>query len=84
MVTTILEKMLEPATSEMPPTFAHKILALRAEGEVLQRVEELRGKANLGTLSESEDLEYKEIVEAIDIIALLQQHARKALNLAAE
>lgn len=82
MVTTILEKMLEPATSEMPPEFAHRILALRAEGEVLGRIEELRGKANFGKLTEAEDLEYKEIVEAIDIIALLQQQARKALNVA--
>jgi hypothetical protein len=72
--------MLEPATAEMPPAFARKILQLRAEGDVLLRIEQLRSKANEGTLSEAEDLEYKEIVEAIDIVALFQQQARKALS----
>ncbi len=48
-----LEKMLEPATSEMPPEFAHRILALRAEGEVLGRIEELRGKSELGNADRS-------------------------------
>lgn len=80
MESTILEKMLEPAISEMPPEYARKLLQLRAGGEVLARIEQLRSKANQGKLTEGEALEYKEIVEAIDIVSMLQQQARRVLS----
>ncbi len=84
MTTTILEKMLEPATSQMPPSFARKILQLRADGEVLSRIEFLRSRADSGLLTEIEAQEYQEIVEAIDIISLLQHQARKVLDAGSE
>ncbi len=84
MVATILEKMLQPATDSMPPSFARKVLDLRADSELLARIEVLRTKANQGALSSEEDAEYKEYVEAIDIIALLQQKARQVLQSAGE
>ncbi len=80
MIASILEKMLEPAISEMPPAYARKVLQLRADGDILARIEELRSKANQGTLTQEEDHEYKDIVEAIDIISMLQQQARRLLG----
>ncbi len=47
MVTTILDKMLQPATDQMPPEFARKLLELRASDDLQSRIEELRGKAPL-------------------------------------
>lgn len=80
MVTTILDKMLQPATDEMPPEFARKLLGLRADAELQSRIDELRSKANLGNITSDEELEYKEFVEAIDIISLLQVKARRILS----
>ena len=79
MVTTILDTMLQPATDQMPPEFARKLLELRAKEELLARIDELRAKANAGQLTETEDLEYREFVEAIDIISLLQAKAQAIL-----
>ena len=71
--------MLQPATDQMPPDFARKLLDLRASPELLARIENLRAKANTGKISQEEEFEYKEFVEAIDIISLLQSKARKIL-----
>ena len=79
MVSSILDHMLQPATDQMPPDFARKLLDLRASPELLARIENLRAKANTGKISQEEELEYKEFVEAIDIISLLQSKARKIL-----
>lgn len=80
MVTTILDKMLQPATDQMPPEFARKLLELRASDDLQSRIEELRSKANSGQISGDQELEYKEFVEAVDIISLLQSKARKILS----
>lgn len=80
MVTTILDKMLQPATDEMPPEFARKLLGLHADAELQSRIEELRSKSNLGSITGDEELEYKEFVEAVDIISLLQVKARRILS----
>jgi hypothetical protein len=79
IVSSILDHMLQPATDQMPPDFARKLLDLRASPELLARIENLRAKANTGKISQEEELEYKEFVEAIDIISLLQSKARKIL-----
>ncbi len=67
MVTSILDKMLQPATDQMPREFARKLLELRASDDLQSRIEELRVKANSGQISGEEELEYKEFVEAVDI-----------------
>ena len=80
MVTTILDKMLQPATDQMPPEFARSLLELRASEDMQARIDELQSKANSGSISDVEELEYKEFVEAVDIISLLQLKARKVLS----
>ncbi len=80
MVAAILEVMLKPATDQMPVDFAKALLKLRAEGDILDRIEYLRPRANNGELTEDEQNEYREIVEAIDIIAVLQKKAMRVLE----
>lgn len=79
MVSSFLDHMLQPATDQMLPEFARKLVDLRASPELLARIENLRAKANKGEISVAEEPEYKEVIEAIDIVSLLQCKARKML-----
>ena len=42
-------------------------------------VEVLREKANIGTLSPDEELAYRDFVEAVDVISIIQSKARRFL-----
>ncbi len=76
-----LDRFLEPVTEAFTPALARKLVALRAEddAELHARIETLRYKANMGMLTPAEDAEYKDIVEAIDVISILQAKARRFL-----
>jgi hypothetical protein len=78
-VATILDKMLKPATDQMPVQFARQLLALRADVELMAKIDDLRSKANSGSITQAEDAEYKEFVEAVDILSLLQARARSII-----
>ncbi len=45
-----------------------------------QRVALLRQKANEGTLTPEEDDEYKDFVESVDVISILQAKASRFLS----
>ena len=47
--------------------------------ELLSHIEILRGKANQGTMTAEEEAEYREFVEAVDVISILQAKARRVL-----
>ena len=74
-----LDRMLRPVTEAMSPEFANKLISLRADEELLSHVEQLRGKANLGTMTAEEEAEYRDFVEAVDVISILQAQARRVL-----
>lgn len=74
-----LDRFLEPVTEAFTPELARTIANLRADAEVEARAEELRRKANEGTLSAEEEAEYKDFVEAVDVISILQAKARQFL-----
>lgn len=80
MVSTILDKMLQPATDQMPIEFARMLLDLRADGDLRARMDDLRAKANAGIITSEEDAEYKEFIEAIDILSILQLKARRIVS----
>jgi len=61
------------------PKMASVLLELRADSEVEARIGKLRRKANDGTLTPAEDAEYKDFVEAIDLISIMQANARRFL-----
>ena len=74
-----LDRFLDPVTEALTPEAARTIVNLRADDETQARIEELREKSNDGTLTPDEDAEYKEFVEAVDIISIIQSKARKFL-----
>ncbi len=77
--TSHLDRMLEPVTDAMSREFAQKLIDLRVDKALQARVEELRRKANDGSISADEDAEYKDFVEAVDVISVLQAKARQVL-----
>jgi hypothetical protein len=80
MVTTsFLDRLLDPLTEAFTPKMASALLALRADSELETDIGELRQKANDGTLTPREDAEYKDFVEAVDLISIMQAKARRFL-----
>ncbi len=67
-----LDRLLEPLTEAFTPQLASTLIALRADAEMEARIVELREKTNAGTLTPEEDAEYKDFVEAVDLISIMQ------------
>ena len=74
-----LDRFLEPMTEAFTPEVARKIASLRAAPEVERHIDILSHKANEGTLTPEEDGEYKDFVEAVDVISIIQAKARRFL-----
>lgn len=77
--TSYLDRFLDPVTDAFTPELARVIVDLRADAETETRINLLREKANDGTLTPEEEAEYKDFVEAVDIISIFQSKARKFL-----
>jgi hypothetical protein len=78
--TSYLDRFLEPVADAMTPEFARVIADLRADDKLQAEVDILRQKANDGTLTPEEDAAYKDFVEAVDVISILQSKARRVLD----
>jgi len=74
-----LDRLLDPLTKAFTPQMASALLELRADPEMEAHISELRLKANEGTLTATEDAEYKDFVEAVDLICIMQAKARRFL-----
>ena len=74
-----LDRLLEPLTEAFTPRMASVLLELRADSELEVHIDELRRKANSGTLTPAEEAEYKDFVEAVDLISIMQAKARRFL-----
>ena len=74
-----LDAFLDPVAEVFTPQVAQKLVDLRPDPQLQARMEELRRKANNGTITVEEDREYKDFVEAVDFIAILQAKARRFL-----
>ena len=77
--TSYLDRLLDPLTEAFTPKMASALLELRAGSEVEARIGDLRRKANDGTLTPAEEAEYKDFVEAVDLISIMQAKARSFL-----
>ena len=75
-----LDRFLEPITEALTPELARVIVDLRADDKLQAEIEILRQKANNGTLTPEEDAAYKDFVEAVDVISILQSKARRFLS----
>jgi len=74
-----LDRFLEPVTEALTPAAARKIVDLRADPELTTHIDQLRRKAKEGTLTPDEDAQYKDFVEALDVISIIQAKARRFL-----
>ncbi len=77
--TSYLDRLLDPVFESFTPSLARKIVGLRVDADVERHVAELRRKANDGTLTPEEDAEYKDFVESVDVISILQAKAQRFL-----
>ena len=76
---TYLDRFLEPVTEALTPEVAAAIVNIRADPETEAEVQRLRDKANEGKLSAEEEADYRDFVEAVDVISILQSKARRYL-----
>lgn len=76
----VLDRVLEPMTEILTPAVAQGIADMQADPKVQERLDELASKANDGGLTEAEQREYRDYVEAIDFIGILQTKARAVLT----
>jgi len=56
---------------------ANALVELRADSELEAHISELRRKANDGSLTPDEEAEYRDFVEAVDLISIMQAKARR-------
>jgi hypothetical protein len=78
----LLDRILDPVAAAFSPEVARRMLALKADDEVQQRIDELAAKSNNGELSDDERAEYKNYVDVIDLISVLQAKAQRVLDVA--
>ena len=79
----ILDQVLDPFAECLTPDAAERIVAYRVDPETQSRVEELASKANDSSLADEDREEYREFVDAFDLVAILKSRARKFLSRAA-
>jgi hypothetical protein len=80
MNTTLLDQIIEPFAECLTQEAARKIVAIRADEELQQRVDALADKANAGTLTESEQSEYDRYLAAFHFVTILQARARRFIK----
>jgi hypothetical protein len=76
---SFLDRLLDPLAQAFTPQMASALLQLRADSALEAHINELRQKAGEGTLTPAEDAEYKDFVEAVDLISIMQSKARRYL-----
>ena len=76
----LLDRILDPLATCFTPEVARRLVAFRADSETQALVDALADKANEGTLSDQEKAEYRQLVEAFDLITVLQAKARTFLD----
>jgi len=83
MSTTLptIERLLEPVTACLTLEVAQRIVDLRLDDpSTLERLDDLREKANEGTLTADERAEYDDFVEGNDLVMLIKDQARCVLH----
>ena len=76
----LLDRILDPVTDAFTPEVARRIVALKADVEMQGRIDELAAKSNDGNLTDEERVEYKNYVNVIDLISVLQAKSQRVLN----
>ncbi|MCG8584694.1 MAG: hypothetical protein MI757_08290 [Pirellulales bacterium] len=77
---TYLNELLRPVDDAFTVEGARRIVNVQAGPELQARIDQLREGANTGTLTPDEDAEYKEFVDALDVLSIIQSKARRFLS----
>lgn len=80
---TLLSGLLEPLGECLDAESARRLVALRADEAIADRVAELADRANEGELTVEEQREYEAVVNAMDFISILKLKARQRIHAAA-
>ncbi len=78
--TTYFDRILDPVAECFTPQVALRLAELRADPKTQSRLDLLAEKGNEGQLTPEEETEYKQSVDAIDVLAILQAKARAYLR----
>lgn len=78
--TTYLDRILDPVAECFTPGVARRLVELQADSQTQAHLDALAEKASQGQLSPEEDAEYKQAIDAIDLLAILQAKARAYLR----
>jgi hypothetical protein len=76
----VLDAFLEPVRECLTPEQARRLADFHIDEATQHRIDELASKANEGSLSEEERAEYEGLIEAGDLISILQAKARAILS----
>jgi hypothetical protein len=75
-----LDQFFDPQHGCLTPQVAQRIIDWRPDEQLRARIEELGRKADEGTLTADDDIEYLDLIDEGDVIALLQAKARRLLT----
>jgi hypothetical protein len=78
--TNALDRFLDPVADCLTPEVAERIANLRLDPEMQAQIDDLADKANEGRLTPEERARYEEIVEGLDLFAIMKAMARLALR----
>ncbi len=78
--TNVLEASLEPVSRSLNADAARKLLKLRAPVAMERRINELATRCNEGAASSQELAEYDAMINASNLIGILQAEARNLLH----
>jgi hypothetical protein len=70
----------DPVAECFTDEVARRVVNVRIDPVTLERISQLAENANEGTISADEDAEYKEFIEASDLLAILQAKALDVLS----
>lgn len=79
-VASILDYYLEPLASMINREMAEAIVNRKPDPQLVARITDLGQKAEQGTLTDIERDEYRDLIDAGDLISLLKSKARKFLD----
>lgn len=74
-----LDRFLAPVADAFTPELARVVVNIKADPELQSHVDLLATKANDGSITAAEQAEYKALIDAADLISVLQLKARSFL-----
>jgi hypothetical protein len=76
-IPSALDQFLNPTAGWLTPQGAKQLVDWSVSDDLRKRIEELGQKANLGSLTDEEDAEYRAYLDDAEIVCLLQAKARR-------